>query len=131
MLQWQKLCKHRTKSSFPLRTSIVYSLSTTTGFHFETHNTAELEGKKKRMEKYCYLLSNYGMIIVHHIYFETAFLARWGSHNLLACEPGELGKRVMDVPDFQSLKVEMSFQQICFCWAADPVSVSVSGLVED
>lgn len=43
------------------------------GFPFGTHDTAELEEKKK-MENYCYLLSNYGMVIVHHTCFEIAYL---------------------------------------------------------
>lgn len=47
----------------------------TTGFPFGAHNTAELEEKKERMEKYSYLLSNYGMVTVHYIYLEIAFLA--------------------------------------------------------
>lgn len=37
----------RTKSYFPLRTSVVCYFSTTTGFPFGTHITAELKERKK------------------------------------------------------------------------------------
>lgn len=67
----------------------MYSLSTTTGFPFGTHNTAELEERKKRMEKYSYFLSNYGMVMVHHIYLEIAFLASPGLGTRRAREEGD------------------------------------------
>lgn len=63
------LYKRRTKrQAFPLRTFIECPLGfcAATGFPFGAHDTAELEEKKKQMEKYCYLLSNYGMVVVRH-----------------------------------------------------------------
>lgn len=65
------LYKCRTKrQAFPLRTFIICPLGfcAATGFLFGACDTGELEEKKKKkkMEKYCYLLSNYGVVVVLH-----------------------------------------------------------------